>query len=93
MSQVGRAELGARLEDSGPLCAVMGRNMWSPSGGEGGGEVPGAQTRGPESTSAETEEFPEAGRQVKRPKRMSGFQFKNSYHSYTSALLVSPNYQ
>lgn len=43
---------GARLEDSGPLCAVMGETCGVPQEGRGG-EVPGAQTRGPESTSAD----------------------------------------
>lgn len=42
----------------------------------------------------QTEEFPEAGRQVKRPKKgMSGFQFKIPTALATSTLLVSPNYQ
>ena len=58
-----------------------------------GGEVPGAQSREPESTSADGG-VPRGRRQVKRPKKgMSGFQFKIPTALAPSTLLVSPNYQ
>lgn len=90
-AQVGRAELGSQAGGQWAAMCRNGRNMWSPSGGEGKCREPRA---GGLRAHQQTEKFPEAGRQVKCPEKgMSGFQFKIPTALAPSTLLVSPNYQ
>ena len=86
-----QAELGSQAGGQWAAMCRDGRNMWSPTGEEGKCREPRA---GSLRAHQQTEEFPEAGRQVKCPKKgMSGFQFKIPTALAPSTLLVSPNYQ